>query len=108
MKKIAIVSPGYAWFPCEPGPSRFFYIAKVFASEGWDVDIYTVDFQHFQKRPRDIKSILDQNYPFNILFVHAPAYKKNIDIRRIMSNSIVANNIIKEISLKIKEYDANN
>ena len=106
MKRIAIVSTGYGWLPCEPGPSRFYYIAKTFVDAGWDVELITVDFQHFQKKPRDIELIRAQNYPFRITFVHAPAYKKNVDIRRIISNRAVAKNVIRELRLRIRDFDA--
>ena len=60
MKKIAIISNGYAWFPVEPGPSRFFYIANVFVNAGWNVEVITTSFQHFKKEPRNQELILSQ------------------------------------------------
>ena len=56
-KRIGIVSLGYAWLPCEPGPSRFYYIAKMFAEHGFEVDLISSGFQHFEKKPRDKKLI---------------------------------------------------
>ena len=38
-KKIGIISFGYGWLPCEPGPSRFYYISKYFKENGWDVTL---------------------------------------------------------------------
>ena len=105
MNKIAIVSNGYAWFPCESGPSRFYYIAKVFANAGWDVEVITVDYQHFKKKPRDKVTILAQGYPFKITFVHAPAYKKNIDLRRVFSNAVVERNIVSNLKNRITEFN---
>ena len=81
MKRIAIVSNGYAWFPIEPGPSRFYYIATTFAHAGWSVEIITTSFQHFKKKPRDKNAIYAEKYPFKITFVETPPYKKNIDIQ---------------------------
>lgn len=105
MKKIAIVSNGYAWFPCEAGPSRFYYIAQMFVKAGYEVEVITVDFQHFKKEPRDKKMILEQNYPFKITMVKTPPYKKNVDLRRIYSNKIVAKNIAVYLNIHVKEYD---
>lgn len=104
-KKIAIVSLGYFWFPCESGTSRFFQIANTFVEAGYEVEAITTDFQHFNKAPRDIAKILAQGYPFQITFIHAPAYKKNIDIRRVYSNHIAQKNVTKYLRKHIREYD---
>lgn len=105
-KKIAIVSIGYVWFPCELGPSRFYYIAKMFADAGFEVDIITSNFQHFKKDYRDIDTIKEQNYPFHIEFVKVPKYHKNLDIRRIYSNKIAKRRIRKYFLENGKKYDA--
>lgn len=104
-KKIAIVSLGYFWFPCESGTSRFFQIANTFVDTGYEVEAITTDFQHFNKAPRDQAKILAQGYPFQITFIHAPAYKKNIDIRRVYSNHIAEKNVRKYLHKHIREYD---
>lgn len=104
--KIAIVSIGYMWFPCEPGPSRFYYLAKIFAEAGFEVDIITSNFQHFQKKERDVKKILAQHYPFRIEFIDVPKYKKNLDIRRIYSNFVAKKKIKKYFELYGQKYDA--
>lgn len=96
-KKIGIVSLGYAWLPCEAGPSRFYYIARMLSEEGYDVDLIGSSFQHFKKEPRDKKRILSQNYPFKITFIDVPPYKRNIDIRRVLSNREAAKNVMKYI-----------
>lgn len=106
MKKIAIISLGYLWFPCESGTSRFFEIANTFVNTGYEVECITTSFQHFKKEPRDKELILSQNYPFKITFIDAPSYKKNVDVRRVLSNRIAAKNMKKYLSLHVKEYDA--
>lgn len=105
-KKIAIVSIGYVWFPCEPGPSRFYYLAKLFAESGFEVDIITSNFQHFKKEYRDIKKIKEQNYPFHIEFIEVPKYKKNLDLRRIYSNSVAKKKIGEYFEKYGEKYDA--
>ena len=105
-KKIAIVSIGYVWFPCEPGPSRFYYMAKLFAEAGYDVDIITSNFQHFKKEYRDIEKIREQNYPFHIEFIEVPKYKKNLDLRRIYSNSVAKKKIAAYFEKHGEKYDA--
>lgn len=94
------------WFPCETGPSRFYYIADYLVNAGYVVDIVTVDFQHFKKAPRDTENILAQGYPFNITFINTPPYKKNIGLARIKSNSVVAGRVVKHLEGCIKDYDA--
>lgn len=106
MKKIAIISLGYLWFPCESGTSRFFDVANTFVNAGYEVECITTGFQHFKKAPRDKELIWAQNYPFKITFIDAPAYKKNVDIRRVLSNRKAAKNLKKYLSAHIKEYDA--
>lgn len=106
MKKIAIVSLGYMWFPCESGPSRFYQIVKTFVDAGYDVEAITTDFQHFKKAPRDKKKILSQGYPFHITFIQTPSYKKNIDIRRVLSNRTAEKNLRKYLEQHVDEYVA--
>lgn len=106
MKKIALISLGYLWFPCESGTSRFFDIANTFVKAGYDVECITTSFQHFKKEPRDKELILSQNYPFKITFIDAPAYKKNVDIRRVLSNKKAAKNLKEYLSLHVSEYNA--
>lgn len=105
-KKIAIISLGYLWFPCESGPSRFYDIAKTFVAAGYDVECITTGFQHFKKAPRDREAIQKQGYPFKITFIDAPAYKKNVDLRRVYSNKVVARNLKKYLLENVSEYDA--
>lgn len=105
MKKIAIISLGYMWFPCESGTSRFFDIVKIFVNHGYDVECITTSFQHFKKTPRDKELILSQKYPFKITFIEAPAYKKNVDIRRAISNIKAAKNLKNYLQNNIRNYD---
>ena len=105
-KKIAIVSLGYLWFPCESGPSRFYDIAMHFVEAGYDVECITTSFQHFKKSPRNKKLILEQGYPFKITFIDAPSYKKNVDVRRIISNKVAAGNLKRYLIKNINQYDA--
>lgn len=106
MKKIAIVSLGYMWFPCEPGPSRFYQIAKTFVDAGYDVEVITTDFQHFKKAPRDKQKILSEGYPFQITFIQTPPYKKNIDVRRVLSNRTAEKDLRKYLEQHVDEYTA--
>ena len=103
MKRIGIISLGYAWLPCEPGPSRFYYIARMFAECGYDVDLVSSGFQHFEKKVRNKELILRQKYPFKTTFIDVPPYKKNISLRRVYSNRVAKENVKKYIQKQ--KYD---
>ncbi len=105
MSKICIVSLGYMWFPIESGPSRFYQLAQTFAQKGYEVEIVTTDFQHFKKAPRDLEAIRALNLPFQIHFIEAKPYKKNIDVRRVLSNRDAAKKVVAFMKEHIKEYD---
>ena len=104
-KKIGIVSLGYGWLPCESGPSRFYYICKVFTDNGYDVELVTTGFQHFDKKPRDKEKIYAQNYPFRITFIDAPAYDKNIDFKRLYSNYVYSKRVYRYLNSLKEKYD---
>ncbi|MBR3602630.1 MAG: glycosyltransferase family 4 protein [Lachnospiraceae bacterium] len=104
-KRIAIVALGYAWLPGEKGPSRFYYMANIFAESGYEVELIGSDFQHFEKRPRDITDLNSKTYKFKNVFIHVPTYKKNIDIRRIWSNYKASKNVLSYLRRQEK-YDA--
>lgn len=106
MKKIAIISLGYLWFPCESGPSRFYDIARSFVKAGYEVECITTGFQHFKKAERNKQLIIKQNYPFKITFIDVPAYKKNVDLKRIYSNRVAARNLKRYLQENIRRYDA--
>ena len=104
-KRIGIASLGYAWLPDEKGPSRFYYLANTFADAGYEVELIGSSFQHFEKKPRDIKKLNDKTYKFKNVFINVPSYKKNIDSRRIWSNHISAKNVLKYLKEQSR-YDA--
>lgn len=84
-KKIAIVSIMYFWLPTESGPSRFYYIANTLAEEGYDVEVITGSFEHFEKKQRNKLELENADVPFSITVIDMPEYKKNIDWRRLVS-----------------------
>ncbi|MBD5519263.1 MAG: glycosyltransferase family 4 protein [Lachnospiraceae bacterium] len=104
-KKIAIIAPGYAWLPGEAGTSRFSYMAGFLAEHGYKVDLIGSTFQHFKKAPRDIERLEAMQLPYKLVFIEEPGYRKNIDIRRIYSNYILARNTLQFLERHISEYD---
>lgn len=103
--KIAIISTGYFWTPVEAGTSRLFDIAMTFARNGWETEVITTSFEHFEKRPRDRRKILAQKYPFQVTFIPSPSYRKNIDVRRAYSNGKTAVNLKGYLEHHGKDFD---
>ncbi|RGU91070.1 glycosyltransferase WbuB [Clostridium sp. AF15-17LB] len=94
MKRIAIITMGVR-LKNENGYSRFYFLSEFLAKKGYDVDLITTSFQHWAKEQRDLDEVLKEDYPFNLRFIPEPGYKKNIDMRRIVSHRIAAKNLTK-------------
>lgn len=77
----------------EKGYSRFRYIADFLTDAGYQVDLITTTFQHWEKAQRDMAKIKKEDYKFRLKFIYEPGYKKNIDLRRVRSHSIAAKNL---------------
>ena len=92
MKKIAVISMGVK-LDNEKGYSRFRYIGDFLSDAGYQVDLITTTFQHWEKAQRNLDEIKTENYKFNLKFIYEPGYKKNIDLRRIRSHRIAAKNL---------------
>ena len=96
MKKIVIVADDIA-MPGEKGLSRLHYLAEFFSSNGFDTELVTADFQHWEKRYRTKSEMqrIKSASKCKITFIHEGAYKKNIDPRRILSYRTLSKNIKK-------------
>lgn len=105
MKRVAVISYGYAWLPTEFGPSRFYDIARILSENGYKVDLVGARFQHFDKQEREIGRLWHREWPFELYFIDAPGYRKNIDLRRVYSNYIAAQNTRKFLEMNRGKYD---
>ncbi|HJB35071.1 MAG TPA: glycosyltransferase family 4 protein [Candidatus Blautia merdipullorum] len=103
MKKIAVISMGVK-LNGEKGYSRFRYIGDFLSDAGYQVDLITTTFQHWEKAQRDVEAISKEEYKFRLKFIYEPGYKKNIDLRRIASHRIAAKNL-KKLLEKEGDYD---
>lgn len=103
MKKIAVISMGVK-LDNEKGYSRFRYIGDFLSDAGYQVDLITTTFQHWEKAQRNLDEIKKEDYKFNLKFICEPGYKKNIDLRRIRSHRIAAKNLRKLLE-KEGDYD---
>lgn len=103
MKKIAVITMGVK-LDKEKGYTRFRYLSELLARSGFQVDLITSTFQHWEKAQRNINEINLGNYPFGLRFIYEPGYKKNVDLRRVISHKKAAKNLTKLLEEE-GEYD---
>lgn len=104
MKKIAIVANDVA-MPGEKGLGRLHYLAEFLCKNGFETEIITADFQHWEKRYRsadDIKRINEVS-SCKVTCLHENSYSKNIEPKRIFSYVKLASNI--DAYLRTQKYD---
>ncbi len=101
-KSIAIISSQYFWLPGEAGPTRFYSIARMFQENGYEVTVITSSFEHHEKVQRD-KNL---SSPFRVIYIDCPAYRKNIDLFREVSNRVFASGVRKVLKENQGQFDA--
>ena len=92
-KRIAVVTQGVKLPGETRGYTRFRFIAQVLAEAGFEVDLITSTFQHWEKAQRDTTRACYQGLPYRIRFVYEPGYKRNLDPGRIYSHRVLARNL---------------
>lgn len=103
MKKIAIIAMATA-LKNEKGYTRFTFLADMLVKRGYEVDLITSSFQHWEKKQRNKENIKREKCLYNVVLVDEPGYKKNIDLNRLFSHYILARNLRKKL-LRGKKYD---
>ena len=103
MSKVAVLTMGVK-LDGEKGYTRFRYLCEFLVKKGYEVDLITTTFQHWEKKQRDLESVDQKSYPFGIKFIYEPGYRKNIDLRRVRSHKIAAENLRKLLE-KEGDYD---
>ncbi|MCL2757202.1 MAG: glycosyltransferase family 4 protein [Coriobacteriia bacterium] len=91
--RIAVITMGVKLGDETKGYTRFLTLAEQLAASGFDVDLITSSFQHWEKAQRDTASIAYSRYPFRVVFIEEPGYERNIDLKRVRSHSIAAKNL---------------
>lgn len=91
--------------PGEKGLGRMYWLASVFARAGYEIELITSNFQHWEKRFRTEEEMARarREAPFDIAFVKQLGYTKNIQLRRVASYRVMARNIKKH--LEAHTYD---
>ena len=92
MKKIAVITMGVR-LDGEKGYTRFRYLCDFLTEAGYQVDLITTTFQHWEKSQRDMEKIKKEDYQFGLKIIYEPGYKKNVDLKRIRSHKIAAKNL---------------
>ncbi|MBQ2680562.1 MAG: glycosyltransferase WbuB, partial [Eggerthellaceae bacterium] len=92
-KRIAVVTQGVKLGDETRGYTRFRFIAQALAEAGFDVDLITSTFQHWDKAQRDTTLACYKGLPYQIQFIYEPGYKRNLDLARINSHRVLAGNL---------------
>ncbi len=92
-KRIAVVTMGVKLGDETRGYTRFRFLSEMLVEHGFDVDLITSSFQHWEKAHRDTSKSCYQGLPYNIVFIDEPGYQKNLDLARIKSHHQAAKNL---------------
>lgn len=104
-KHIAIVTMGVKLGDEARGYTRFRFLSELLVRSGFDVDLITSSFQHWEKAQRDCLKPCYQNLPYRIIFIEEPGYAKNLDPARIYSHHIAAKNLRTHFANTTEHYD---
>lgn len=104
-KRILIVNSAI-YLPGEGGYKRSMYLFDMMTTKGYDVSFLTSDFNHYNKRKRDIETFRKEypNYS-KIHFILVPEYKKNISIGRYYSEKVWSKSASSWLKQHIDEFD---
>ena len=103
--KIAVITQAVKLADEVAGLNRTSYIAELLASEGYEVDLITSTFQHWEKQRRDIVDKKYWNLPYNVVFLDEPGYRKNISLARIQSQRVFGTNLREYLERLGSGYD---
>lgn len=91
--RIAVVTMGVKLGDEEKGYTRFVSICETLRAAGFEVDLITTSFQHWEKRQRDKDAFPYDRYDYGIVFIDEPGYRRNIDPKRLYSHATAAKNL---------------
>lgn len=92
-KRIAVVTMGVKLGDETRGYTRFRFLSELLVREGFEVELFTSSFQHWEKAQRDTSRECYRTQPYRISFIQEPGYRKNLDLTRINSHRIAAKNL---------------
>lgn len=95
MKDILIIAQ-YTQAPGEFENDRFKYLAELMLEDtDLSIEVVTMDFSHHRKEYRHITTEEMDRWPYKMTFLHVTQYKKNVSIKRLFSNGVLAINLKK-------------
>lgn len=104
-KRIAVVTMGVKLGDETRGYTRFRFLSDLLVREGFEVDLITSSFQHWEKAHRDCSKACYQDLPYRVVFIDEPGYTKNLDLARIRSHRVAAKNLRAHFDRTAGEYD---
>lgn len=104
-QRIAVVTMGVKLGNETRGYTRFRKIAEVLVQAGFEVDLITSSFQHWEKAQRNTGDPSYTGHPYNIVFIDEPGYKRNLDLARIRSHRVAARNMAAYFAADPWRYD---
>ncbi|MEG0376740.1 MAG: glycosyltransferase family 4 protein, partial [Raoultibacter sp.] len=102
--KIAVVTMGVKLGDETRGYTRFRYLSELLVNEGFEVDLITSTFQHWDKAHRDCSRACYHDAPYSIVFIDEPGYTRNLDLARIRSHAQAAKNLRTHFEQHGSEY----
>ncbi|MGI6104835.1 MAG: glycosyltransferase family 4 protein [Raoultibacter sp.] len=104
-QRIAVVTMGVKLGDETRGYTRFRFLSELLAKHGFEVDLITSSFQHWDKAQRDTTKECYKNLPYNVVFINEPGYTKNLDLARIRSHAQAAKNLREHFEADPQRYD---
>ena len=91
--RVAVVTMGVKLGDETRGYTRFRQLSDMLVDAGFSVDLYTSAFQHWDKSHRDLSNPAYKAHKFRPIFIPEPGYRKNLDLKRIVSHAQAAKNL---------------
>lgn len=104
-ERIAVVTMGVKLPGETRGYTRFRFLAEFLAQRGYEVELITSSFQHWDKAQRDTSSPQYRGLPYRLTFIWEPGYSRNLDLRRIASHAVAARGVRDFFAAHVGEYD---
>jgi glycosyltransferase involved in cell wall biosynthesis len=92
-ERIAVITMGVKLGNEEKGYTRFLSLSRELAAAGFEVELITSAFQHWEKTHRNTTEAALHDYPFKVSFINEPGYRRNIAPARLISHRIAAKNL---------------
>ena len=103
--RLAVVTMGVKLGNETRGYTRFRKLSEMLVEAGFEVDLITTSFQHWEKEHRDVTDPAYREHPFNVVFIDEPGYTKNVDLKRVKSHKEAAQNLSAYFAADPWRYD---